>query len=187
MAHKQQPYDPARSGPQTPFPDRRARDLNRGVIRHIVECEVEDPYEPGAMISTLRSVRDDPLGDHFARGHLDEAQFLAGREFQRQVAAAERGPRAIQLSELVDGSPSCETLTDGQLRASKWLARWYGELGKDGSRILHEFLVEARSTRQIAAARGVVGLNWERYFFRRLRECLNTLSEIFGFSNGVRP
>ena len=108
------------------------------------------PTSPGARISAVRSVRDDPLADHLARGHIDEAQYQAGRAFQRYFAVAERGPRAMQIAEAVDGSPSRETLTDEQLKAGKWLTKCYGALGKDGAQLMHEMLVENCTTRQIA-------------------------------------
>ena len=181
-SHK--PYNPATQGPQVH--DRRARDINRGSTAHIVEAEVDDPYEPGARISAVRSVRDDPLADHLARGHIDEAQYLAGREFQRHFQVAERGPRAMQIAEAVDGSPPRETLTDEQLKAGKWLARCYQELGRDGAILIHDMLIDCRTTRQIALARGMIGTAWDQYFARRLFEALNTLAEVFGFSNGVR-
>jgi hypothetical protein len=179
------PYNPARAGPQVH--DRRARDVNRGTRAHIVEVEVDDPYELGAKISAIRSVREDPLADHLARGHIDEAQYLAGREFQRHFGIAERGPRAIQITEAVDGSPLHENLTDAALMASKWLSKCYAELGRDGSALIHDMLILNRTTRQIAAARGMVGSDWERYFARRLFLCLNTLALVFGFSNGATP
>jgi hypothetical protein len=179
------PYDPAAQGPQVH--DRRAREINRGAVGHIVETEVDDPYEAGARISAVRSVRDDPLADHLARGHIDEAQYLAGREFQRHFGIAERGPRAMQMAEAVDGSPLHETLTDAALMASKWLAKCYGALGRDGSALIHDMLIANRTTRQIAAARGMVGSDWERYFARRLYEALDCLALVFGFSNGATP
>ena len=181
---KQTPYNPATQGPQ--IHDRRAREINRGSAGHVVAVEVDDPYEAGARISAVRSTRDDPLGDHFARGHIDQAQYLAGREFQRWFGLAERGPRAVQLAEAVDGSPPQETITDEQLKASYWLAKCYGALGRDGSALICDMLIGCRTTRQIAAARGMIGTDWERYFARRLFECLDTLAETFGFSNGRR-
>jgi hypothetical protein len=185
MNRGRSPYDPAKSGPQVH--DRRAREINRGSTGHIVEVEVEDPYEAGAKISAVRSVRDDPLADHLARGHIDQAQYEAGREFQKWFAAAERGPRAMQMSEAVDGDPPRETLTDEQMWAGKWLTKCYGALGKDGSILMHEMLIEAKTTRQVAAARGMSGSAWELYFARRLFECLNTLAIAFGFANGDKP
>jgi hypothetical protein len=175
------PYNPARNGPQVH--DRRAREVSRGSSGYIVEAEVDDPYEPGARIAAIRSVRDDPLADHFARGHIDEAQYLAGREFQRHFGIAERGPRAMQMAEAVDGCPPRETLTDEQLKASRWLTRCYGALGRDGSALVHDMLIAARTTRQIAATRGMIGADWERYFARRLFEALNCLAIVFGFAH----
>jgi hypothetical protein len=186
------PYNPAKNGPQARLDeaqrsrvhDRRARDVNRGASGYIVEAEVDDPYEPGARISAVRSVRDDPLADHFARGHIDEAQYLAGREFQRQFGVAERGPRAMQMAEAVDGSPARESLTDEQLKAHNWLAKCYAELGRDGAALMREMLISNLTTRQIAAARGMIGSDWERYFARRLFLCLDCLAVIFGFAHG---
>ena len=180
------PYNPATQGPQVPVHDRRATDISRGHRNRVVETEVEDPYEPGARISAIRSVRDDPLADHLARGHIDEAQFLAGREFQRWFRIAESGPQALQIAEAVDGSPIRESLTDERLKASKWLTRCYGELGKHDSVLVHEMLINNRTARQIARSRGVSGSAWETYFARRLFQCLNDLAIVFGLANGTR-
>ena len=183
MTHRK-PYNPGTQGPQVH--DRRARQVNRGTAGHIVEVEVDDPYEAGGRISAVRSVRDDPLADHLARGHIDQAQFLAGREFQLHFGIAERGPRAIQIAEAVDGGLPAETLTSERLMASKWLARCYSELGKDGSVLMHDMLIQNMTTSQIALARGMIGQDWNRYFSKRLRECLNTMAMVFGFANGTR-
>jgi hypothetical protein len=134
----------------------------------------------------VRSVRDDPLADRFARGFIDAAQFAAAREFQKFFGIAERGPRAIQLTEAVDGNPVRETLTNAQLNAGKWLAKCYRQLGAYGSALIHNSLINGRTTKQIAAARGLTGPDWERYIARRLRECLDTLAVVFGFASGDR-
>lgn len=177
---KRRPYDPN----EIKVHDRRASEINRGLGGFIVVAEVDDPYEPGARITTVRSVRDDPLGDHHARGHIDEAQLLAGREFQRHFGIAERGPRAVQWSEAVDGDPPRENLTDGQLMAGKWLSKCYRKLGVDGAALVHDMLIHAMTAKQIAASRGMAGQDWEKYFAKRLWECLNTLARVYGFSNG---
>ena len=186
------PYEPHLNGPQvsqerTRVHDRRAKQISRGQAGHIVEVEVDDPYDATARISAVRSVRDDPLADHLARGHIDQAQYEAGRAFQRWFAVAERGPRALGWTEAVDGGLPAETLTDEQLKAGKWLAKCYGALGRDGSVLMHEMLVDAKTTRQIAAARGMIGEDWNRYFSRRLFECLDTLAIVFGLANGATP
>jgi len=178
MARK--PYNPVVSGPQVH--DRRAREINRGTAGYLTEAVVPDPYDPGSNIVTMRSTRDDPLGDRYARGYYDEVQFLAGREFQKWFAVAERGPGSIQMAEAVDGSPPRENLTDGQLRASKWLFKCYRQLGADGTVLAHDFLVHNLTTRQIAAARGLSGQGWETFFGKRIGECLNTIAVVFGFA-----
>jgi hypothetical protein len=174
------PYNPATSGPQVH--DRRAREINRGSVGHLSEAEVDDPFDPSAKIITMRSTRDDPLGDRFARGHIDQAQYLAGREFQRWFGIAERGPRAMQLAESVDGRPALESLTDEQLKAGNWLVKCYRLLGSDGTTLAHEMLILNLTARQMAAARGLRGQGWEVFFARRLSECLNTLAVAFGFA-----
>lgn len=179
------PYNPAVSGPQVH--DRRAREINRGTQAHIVEVEVDDPFEAGAKIGAVRSTRDDPLAWHLARKHIDQAQYEAGRMFQKWFAVAERGPRAMQMAEAVDGSPLRETLTDEQLKAGKQLTRCYSALGRDGSVLMHDMLIHNRTTRQIALSRGMVGTAWELYFARRLYEALDTLAFVFGFSNDHKP
>ena len=150
----------------------------------MIEVEIDDPYEAGAKISAIRSVREDPLGDRFARGYIDQAQFDAGREFQRHFGIAERGPSARQLSEAEDGAPPRENLTDGQLLAGKWLAKCYRKLGADGSALVHDMLVHAMSAKQIAESRGLAGQDWDKYFAKRLWECLNTLAVVYGFATG---
>lgn len=177
------PYNPATAGPQVH--DRRARELNRGSKGHVVETEVDDPYEAGGKIATLRSVRDDPLADHFARGHIDSAQFAAGREFQRCFEIAERGPQAMQMTEAVDGTPLRETLTDAQLMAFKQLSKCRWVLGSDGMGLMSNMLVSGMSGKQIAASRGMTGQAWERYFGKRMSDCLNLLAMVFGFSNST--
>jgi hypothetical protein len=185
MARTGRPYDPARDGPQASdrVHDRRARDINRGTSGHIVEVEIDDPYEAGARIGAVRSVRDDPLADQLARGHIDEAQFLAGRQFQKDFGIAERGPRAIALSEAVDGGLPAETLTDAQLKATKALSRAYGALGRDGATLAHDMLIRSMTLRQISIARGMPGREWERYLGRRISEVLNCLAVVYGFAS----
>jgi hypothetical protein len=179
MNQGRKPYDPHLNGPQVH--DRRATQISRGQAGHIVEVEIEDPYEAGARISAVRSVRDDPLADQRARGHIDEAQFLAGRQFQKDFETVERGPRAIQLSEAVDGGLPVETLTDAQLKATKALSRCYGALGRDGAALAHDMLIRAMTLRQIA--REMPGREWERYLGRRIGEVLNCLAVTYGFAS----
>jgi hypothetical protein len=47
-------------------------------------------------------------------------------------------------------------------------------------------LISAMTTKQIAESRGMAEQEWERYFTKRLGECLNCLAVVYGFSNGSR-
>ena len=124
-----------------------------------------------SVIKTRAPMTHDPLADHFARGRIDMAQFRAGREFQKHFAIADNSGRT--------------NLADDQLAAWKTLARCYRALGANGSALVNDVLVNARTTRQIAESRSKTGQDWERYYVRRLRECLGTLAEVYGFSNEV--
>ena len=60
--------------------DRRTSDLPHGA--DVASSVEEDPYAPGDRIVVLRSIRDDPLAGLRSRGHIDQAQFQAGRRWQ---------------------------------------------------------------------------------------------------------
>lgn len=100
----------------------------------------------------------DPLAASLSRGRITRAQYQAGREFQKLMADPD-DPTSI-----------------------RWLAKCHRELGQDGSAIVHDALIRSLSPRRIAEARGMTGQLWERYFSRRLAECLTTLAEVLGFS-----
>ena len=174
---RRSPYNPSAK-----VHDRRAKEIGRGIAGHTAEVEIEDPFEVGAKISAIRSTRDDPLADHLARGHIDDCQYHAGRQFQWCYGRAERGPRAIRFEEAVDGNPPREALTDRQIAAWKNLGRAYRQLGADGTALVHDVLISAMTAKQIAAARGLAGQEWERYFSKRFYETLNTLAIVYGFA-----
>jgi hypothetical protein len=116
----------------------------------------------------------DPLADHRARGRITEAQYLAGREFQRHfIIADKRRPADLERAQ-PDG------LSGEQLAAWRWLSKCYRQLGLNGSSIVCGMLIDGMSIKQIAEARGMAGE--ERYFSRRLGECLSSLAVVFGFT-----
>ncbi len=171
------PYDPNKPH------DRRATESNLGVAGHLTPKEVDDPYEAGAKIVVMRSTRDDPLGDLHARKMIDEAQYEAGRAFQSDFEAAERGPRACDpAKEYVDGGLAPEAISEPQRRAARQLVIVYRKLGADGSAIVHDVLVHNRTRKQVAESRGLVGKRWEEYFGTRFRECLDCLAKVYGFA-----
>jgi hypothetical protein len=172
---KRIPYDPSKTY------DRRATELPR--VGRFVVCEVDDPFEEGAKIVAIRSIRNDPLADLHSRRHIDSAQYEGGRAFQRDFEAAERGPRAIDPSkEAVDGGQLPEPITEAQRHAANALAKAFRQLGADGSALMHDFLIDARTMADIAARRGMVGQRWNDYFGLRVRECLHSLAFVYGFA-----
>ena len=59
------------------------------------------PFAPGAQDRRrcASCARIDPLADRLSRGHIDQAQYLAGREFQKHFQNRRARPRSIQWSE----------------------------------------------------------------------------------------
>jgi len=170
---KRTPFDPAK------VHDRRATDLLRNA--QVAVIEVDDPFEVGAKILTIRSIRNDPLAGLHARGSIDEAMYLAGRAFQRTFETAERGPRAIDPSkEAVDGGLPPEPLTDFQVRAMESLKGAYRVLGQDGTGYTHDVLIHGKTFLQVSTSRGWLGEHAERYVSRRFRECLECLAKFYG-------
>lgn len=161
--------------------------MNRGISRHVLPIEVDDPYELGAKIITMRSVKNDPLANLHARGAIDDAHYQAGRAFQHDFEAAERGPRAIDPSkEAVDGGLMPEPITEAQQKAAKSLAGAVRTLGQDGSAIIHYVLIHGMTMEQVAG-------QWRRaaepdlkYLGRRLKECLDCLAVFYGFAQERR-
>jgi hypothetical protein len=161
--------------------DRRATDLVRGA--QVAPIEVDDPMEAGGKLYVMRSTRDDPLADHHARKHIDEAQYQAGRRFQSLFERAERPVRAIDpIKEAVDGGMAIDPLTDGQIKAMAGLRKSYEELGHEGSAIIHDVLIHGMTMMAIASKRKMATKDWEAYFGKRFRECLDCLAVVYGFA-----
>ena len=148
----------------------------------VAPIEVDDPYEAGGKIVTLRNLRDDPLGRLHDRHQIDEAQYLAGREYQADWERAEKGPKAIDPSkEAVDGGTTPDPIDEGQTKALVRINGVLRQLGADGSAIVHDVLVHALTMETIADRRGFAGRAWVEYFGKRLRECLVTLARELGY------
>lgn len=162
--------------------DRRSTDLTRGHIEMAVE-EVDDPYEAGAKIIVMRSLRDDPLQTLFAKKVIHEAQLEGGKAYMRDWETAERGPRAIDpTKEAVDGGRLPEPFTESQRKATRRLNEANYALGQQGSALIMNVLVLRQTMKQVAENRGLSGSRWEDYFSKRLQESLTTLAEVYGFA-----
>ena len=168
--------------------DRRSSDLPRNA--EVVAVEVDDPMalEPGDKVVALRSVRGDPLGWLHAHHQIDDAQYRGGRAFQNDWERAERGPQAVDPTrEYVDGVQRREPITEGQRKAVLRLNCVERELGAVGSALVHEALILGMTMEQISQRRELRGQRWLDYFARRLRECLDRLALIYGFTTQQRP
>lgn len=188
---KAQPYNPAlaeyqakqREAEEAKKRDRRARDLLRNA--RVVATEIDDPIS-GDRVVALRSVRDDPIADMLARGHIDQCEFETARHWQRAYEGAEiGGARGIDPSkEAVDGGCPREVLTDRQVRATKELKQAREELGTAGNWLIVSVLGTKKTLEVVAWEwrRAPPGSATYRYIARRFHECLQALSELFGYA-----
>lgn len=183
---KAQPYNPARDTVPAVVHDRRAQDLNRGVVGHVEVLELDDPMglNPGDKVVVLRNLRSDPLAQLQARGNIDDAQYAGGRDYQKYFERAESPIRAIDYGKVqVDGGLPPEDITDGQIKAVSKLKVAHEALGTAGTRIVQEVLVHGLSMEQVANARNMNSLAYIKYFGKRFRECLETLAMVYGHTN----
>jgi hypothetical protein len=190
---RQKPYNPALAEYQRQQAaeedarkrDRKSRDYNRGVARHVAPIEVADPDSKDSLerIIVMRSTRGDPLGDQHARKTISESQYQAGRAFQQDFETAENGPRAIDpAKEYVDGGTLPEPISEPRMKAVARLNRIEAALGIEGSAIVHQILVFGWTMRAIAGARGLYGRSWDDYFGKRFRCALDTMAVIYGLA-----
>jgi len=164
--------------------DRRSNDtLAAG---QYVAIEVDDPMglEVGDKIAVLRQTRSDPLGRLHAHRQINDAQYHAGREYQKDKETASRGPKAIDpTKEAVDGGVMPEPLTDRQRKATKRIIKIEGELGRRLTGVLEAVLIEGKTMEQIARSQAQSVLKMHGSLFR---VALNELAQMYGFSNGEK-
>lgn len=164
--------------------DRRATDLVMGAM--VAPVEMKDPF--GDQVVVLRSLRDDPLAGMFARRQIDQAQYDAGREWQRLTEKTEIGNvKAIDpTKEAVDGGRFPELYREGAARAARDLAHAHATLGMIGESIVKDILGSRLTIKQSGARRGYTSKAEIEFMGQRFREALNTLAEVFGCATGGR-
>jgi hypothetical protein len=150
------------------------------------EIDVDDPHatRKGQKIRVLRTFRSDPLARLHSRKQIDEAQYNAGRAYQRDVQIAERFVRSLDLSrERVDGGAPPEPLTDAQVRAQKRLTGLERVLGRTMHRVTRAVLVEGLSMETVAQRLfdrdGELSV---KYYGRLFRDALDVLAEEYGLA-----
>lgn len=140
--------------------------------------EVDDPYEPGKKLHATRSTRNDPLARLHSHHQIDQAQFMAGRAYQRDWELAERGAQAIDpTKEAVDGGRMPEPLSDSQGKARMRLVEIERVLGRTMHKVAHSVLVDGMSM-EVMALR-VFGRHGElasKYYGRMFRDALDVLA-----------
>jgi hypothetical protein len=169
------------SKPRTAF-DLRSEYVG-GQPSNSAEVEVDNPHNSEQKITVFRSIRD-PIAMLHSSGQIDEAQYQAGRHWQRAYELSEvGGARAIDpTKEAVDGGRIPEMLTDAQLRAFKDLDQARKVLGMVGERVVTCVLGERQSLTKVADRWGLSTERERRYIGMRLNECLEELAKLWGYA-----
>jgi hypothetical protein len=167
---------------RAPVYERLSRDLPSNAM--VVPVEVADPYEIGAKLLVMRSLRDDPLARMLARAQIDEAQFAAGRLWQRHHENSEiGGVSAIDPQrEAVDGGRIPEPITDRQIKAIQKLTEADRELGREGAAIVRMILGNRYGIAQVASIHGDGTEREIWYIGRRFRASLDILAKLWGLA-----
>jgi hypothetical protein len=130
--------------------DRQSGD--KQVNRQYAVMEVEDPYAPGERITVTRQLRHDQLAWYHTHRQIDDAQYAAGRAYQRDYEAAERGARAIDpTKEAVDGGAAVDPLPVAQIAARNKLVAIEAILGHYLIRLLQAVLIHGASLSSMAS------------------------------------
>ena len=152
----------------------------------VAVIDVDDPHaaRSGEKITVLRQLRSDPLARLHAHRQIDEAQYRAGRAFQRDSEIACRGVRALDPSrERVDGGAFAEAVTDAQVRAGKRLTEMERVLGRTMHRVAHAVLVDGMNMETLAKVLfGREGQAAEKYYGRLFRDALDLLAVEYGYA-----
>jgi hypothetical protein len=152
----------------------------------VASLDVDDPSatRSGERINVLRQLRSDPLARLHAHRHIDEAQYRAGRVFQRDCEIASRGVRAVDPTrERVDGGVMAQAVGDAQVRARKRLIAMEQVLGRTMHRVTHAVLVDGMSMETLAKVlfdrEGEVAV---KYYGRLFRDALDLLAVEYGLA-----
>lgn len=169
--------------PETKTPhDRRATDLPRNVL--VTEVEIRDPYNPNDVITAVQNIRYDPLGSLKASKIIDEAQYQAGRRWQRDYELSQLGgARGIDPTRTkVDGGGARDPISAQQMQASQNLKLAASELGKQGELIIRDILGQHMTFRSAARERELYSRRGREYIGKRFQECLETLAIFYGYA-----
>jgi hypothetical protein len=148
------------------------------VVQQHASIVVDDPFEQGAKLTVTRNIRNDPLARLHSHRQIDDAQFYAGRAYQRDWENAERGARAIDpTKEAVDGGRFPEPLSDSQAKAIDRVASVEVALGRTMTRVIQAVLIHGMSMEVMALKMfGRHGEVASKYYGRLFRDALDDLA-----------
>jgi len=163
--------------------DRRASDV--GINAQVASMVVDDPCatQAGETIVVTRQLRGDPLARLHSHRQIDDAQYFAGRAYQRDWEIAERGTRAVDPTrEAVDQSLVIDPLTDKQVSAQARLAEARRALGRKMQAAVHAVLIDGATIELLARANGRDGESWLKYYGRFFRDARDVLAVEYGLA-----
>jgi len=144
------------------------------------------PTRPTILV--VQSIRNDPLGQMWARDQIDRARYLAGRAYQELHALAEIGNvKAMDPAKpVIDGGVPAEVLTDRQHKAAKKILRLNSRLflrhGHEGLWLTKLVLIDKQSVARIAHARGQKQQKNVEFLRALLHACLSELAVELGYA-----
>jgi hypothetical protein len=142
---------------------------------------VDDPYERGKKLEVVINLRHDVLTHWRARGTIDDAEYTAGRDFQKNYEAAEIGAAGAMRYDKprVDGGYPLDPLTEKVLQASQELCELALVLGQIDYALVSRVIGQG-VTVEAEVREHDWGSNVERarhYVATRVRHALRTLAE----------
>ncbi len=167
--------------------DRRAGDLR--INADVASIVVDDPYatQSGETIVVTRQLRGDPLARLHSHRQIDDAQYYAGRAYQRDWEVAERGMRTLDPTrEAVDSSLVIDPLTDKQVSAQARLAEVRAALGHKMHAAVRAVLIDGTTIEALARDSGRSGESWLKYYGRFFRDALDVLAVEYKLAGRAR-
>ena len=148
---------------------------------------------PRPMITVVQSLKNDPLGRMKARDQIDDACFLAGREYQRlwvKVAAGRIRAIDLTMTSVDNSAGSGGGATDAQRVAAKSLMRVDKVViqshGGEALLMLRDVLGECIAVELSARRRGAQSAHEIRWWGRLFRKSLDVVAVALGFANRSR-
>ena len=167
-----------RSGPV----DRRADHAHRQAT--LVPVEVPDPYEAGATVIAFKNAKADPLQRLKDQADIDEAQYQAGKAYERDLELAEVGNvKAIDpTKEAVDGGKMPEPVSEAKRRADMRLNEASRIMGLFAESVVRGVLRLNVTPAQLAIARNHTTRREQLQYGWVFRRALEELAVFYGLA-----